>query len=674
MNLFETNVYKNALQRSLAEEYLIDEFYKTSKRTFGDRDVKLSANMLFGNLSSFSNAGNLSMLLENSIVNIGEFKIEGDFNTLLKDSNIFVQHMTQIIKEIVETRTIEVEKIKEVSRIFIDLAREDDEIKKGISTKKRTLKNENKSLQNQLFLKKRKYVMIYNNGVETMSYNFNKNHQMGQFIFNNKIHLNFTKPSSKNRILSNIINGEKSFSGGIFNANSVYDLFISDTLPRQFLILLNMDRMKTNFLSDTIIKGNNLLNYLFENTDKEFNENVRRKLQDEGPSYTASNYKFDELLKPKIKQSQPKDPLNLRPIKIEKPASPRQIDIGGPPPIGYIPSGVGDIGGAAPPPPPPPPLLIKRTKEEIENEKIENMKKLTTTQINELELKLKTYQDNYDNLYPLWKSNVDNALNPNYEPIGFNDSLFRQSRDYLKNGKGNDEKLLRTLKLKLEELNKGNYNFKERPVLEEGPTKIDLNALKNIAMKFIKKRDSTPIEILKTPTKEKVNPFFGNLKPAPTKKPLKDIGLTREFKDSKDFNKSTKNLKDIIKSDILLTEGEQLKVQSPINRDLLFKRIKFEIKYVPEIVEDYSHRNLFERDLNGLKADIGLYFDLVRQKIPANDIKQSIVKILNKFRTIEVFDAVTSKFKNNIYQDDIFINKIIDELNVLIKKFKINYI
>ena len=291
--LFDNDIRKIALQRNLALEMIKDDFAEASRLAFGDKkDVAIKANMIFGNLGAFSNVGALKILLENSVVVIDEFKLEGNFEPVLINSSLIVKNMYNIIKKVIETRVVKEEIIKEIEKTFIDLVAEEYN-------------------RTGLLFFSQNYVMIYYDGNKYINKAFDGSGKMGTYIYDNGIHKKFPDNSFKDRNIYNITSFYTSFTNR-FNETDTYDIYKKDN---NFLILLNMLKLKSNTIyenSDITEVTNNIpLKFLYSNTQELFKNNV-------------SNYLFGEN-----KQNEFKDFLgfNIKPeinvVKIE-PESPNK--------------------------------------------------------------------------------------------------------------------------------------------------------------------------------------------------------------------------------------------------------------------------------------------------------------------------------------------------------------
>ena len=221
--MFDNNIYKHALYKSLAFEEVKDDFAKALKQASKGNDrVTIDVNNVFGSISSFSNSGALNLLLENSIIAVDTLKINGDFNQFAINSNVYVQNMYNIIKTIIETKTVEVEKIKEISTKLVDLVR-DEENKSGA-----------------LFFN-RKIVIIFYNGNTYINKSCNTLTDVVNFIYDNGIHNIFTENSLNGKSFTGL-NRNRNSMKNIFNLSYTFDIFKKGD---QYLLLLNMQLLKT---------------------------------------------------------------------------------------------------------------------------------------------------------------------------------------------------------------------------------------------------------------------------------------------------------------------------------------------------------------------------------------------------------------------------------------------
>lgn len=264
MYLFDNDIRKIALQRNLALEMIKDDFAQASRIAFGDKkNVNVNVNMIFGNLGSYSNVGDLKILFENSVVVIDELKIIGNFESVLINSNTIVKNMYQIIKNIVETRDITEETIKKIEKDFIDLVAEE----------------ENRS---GLLFFSNKFVLIFYDGNKFVNKAFDGAGKMGDYIYDKSIHTSFPIKSEKGHNISEITGFYTSFTNK-FNNNDTYDIYRNN---EKFLILLNMEKMKSNeiyeFKDILELNNNTPLKHLFSNTQEIFKNTLSNSLFGEG--------------------------------------------------------------------------------------------------------------------------------------------------------------------------------------------------------------------------------------------------------------------------------------------------------------------------------------------------------------------------------------------------------
>lgn len=277
MELFDNNIYKLAMQRNLALSMIEEEFAEASKVAFGKDagEVKVNMSMLFGNFGSLTNSGNLRMLLENSIVAVDTLKIDGDLNAVLLNSNMIVQKMYTVIKQIVETKIVEVDKIKEISRTIIDLVGQEE------------------SSTGSLFFTN-KFILIFKDKGKIHNIAFDNIGAMGRYIYDKNLHIKFgNNKSMRGKNISTLKAHHASFTNDIFNSKIEYDVYKDEN---DFMILLNMIRMKQEKLYNEepkqMLEGSLAFEHLrdkSENFSKEFQKHIFNEKTDENPIFGKLN-------------------------------------------------------------------------------------------------------------------------------------------------------------------------------------------------------------------------------------------------------------------------------------------------------------------------------------------------------------------------------------------------
>lgn len=129
--LFDNDIGKLAVQRNIALSMIRDDvgdILRENQQFRGDKFIKVDN--LFGIVQNLENKGELRAQIERSIIGQQNIQVEGNFSQVLINSRIINQNIQQIVKNVIEQKTINVKQIETILKVISSEERESQLLKR----------------------------------------------------------------------------------------------------------------------------------------------------------------------------------------------------------------------------------------------------------------------------------------------------------------------------------------------------------------------------------------------------------------------------------------------------------------------------------------------------------------------------------------------------------------